>query len=79
MSYEGERNYLLTLEDGLTTRASGHLRQEGGMEAPSLKLEGVLQDSQVSANVAVVGDVVHIFTKAIVCLFEHVYTLVRTM
>ncbi len=61
MKYENGR-YLLTAEDGTTTLANGQLRlQDDG--TPSLRLVGVVQDSQVMANVAVVGDAFHIFTK----------------
>ena len=61
-----DSSYLLTTEDGTTTRATCHLRPEDDDHTPSLRLVGVVQESQVSANVAVVGDMLHIFTK--VCM-----------
>ena len=65
VEYSGDGEYSLT-SGGLTgVQASGIIEQEQGVgiRAQSLKLVGVVQDSRVSANVAVVGDMVHIFTK----------------
>ena len=65
--YENKGSYLLSSEDGsVDIHASGSITQEEGEAAGtwSLRLVGVVQDAIVSANVAVVGDQVHIFTKA---------------
>jgi len=62
VEYRGE-DYYLTTEDGITSVARCSLRQEGGGASAVLKLEGVVQDSQVSANVAVIGNTFHLFTK----------------
>ena len=55
--------YHLTTEDGVTSMARCRLRQDGGGASASLKLEGMAQDSQVSANVVVVANTFHLFTK----------------
>lgn len=59
--------YGLTVEEGgsrTSVTAAGRLEweeEEGG--AKSLRLQGVVGDHQVSANVAVVADTIHIFAR----------------
>ena len=65
-SYQGEGVYGLSAGDqGTPLSASGRLDWREGREggAQSLRLQGVIGDHQVSADVAVVENTVHIFTR----------------
>lgn len=55
--------------DGEDHRASGKMQWAGlDEDGPrSLRLQGTIGDHQVSADVATVGNVIHIFTKVSTC------------
>ena len=69
VSYRGDSDYELGLVsdeggESLHTRASGNIQLEEVVAGTtSLKLNGLLKDRRVSANIAVVEDQVHIFNK----------------
>lgn len=63
-SYLAEGEYTLTV-DGEDHRASGRIQGAGPDEGGprSLRLQGAIGDHQVSADIATVGSMIHIFTK----------------
>lgn len=64
-SYRGQGQYLLSVKEGGGMSAVGQLEWEGqgGGARQSLKLRGTIGDRQVLADVAVVEDTIHIFTR----------------
>ena len=70
-SYHGEGEYTLAVvseegEDSCSVMASGQLHWEEKRGVHALKLKGVVNDRQVVANVAVIGDNIHLFNKVLI-------------
>ena len=64
-SYRGQGQYHLSVEEGEGVSAAGRLEWEGqeGGAGRSLRLRGTIGDRQVSADVAVVEETIHVFTR----------------
>ena len=72
--YLEDGSYLLSALDGSRKEVQAGCElttEEGG----SWKLTGVLGDRQVTANVAVVDDSLHVFTRVRVFVFEMLYSV----